>query len=274
MHEECIIPNLNNKNQALLPLKPTFWLHFAMQGFGVEWQDFNLPIPNIIEYTESGYRIGWQIDGYFATQKGIEHLNDVIGRVLVTFNENSPHRLPYKPDLQTADHYFPKIRKLSALANLHSRPSRAKAPARADSYADYAFWAIKLYVEDRIREQSEGSIIAYELIEDWALSQFESKERSTIRAKCRSIWNWYDNRDWELPKDRRSFEMSRTENMKKVNANKKAKTRAAIKSVLEDMFVREQIRTKSGKIKATEVAKILEINRKTVSEHLKEMNLI
>ena len=155
-----------------------------MQGAGVEWQDYNLPIPNYIEYIDGGYRIGWHIDGYFATKKGIEYLNDVIGRVLVTFKDNSPYRLPYKPDLQTADHYYPLIRKLSSLANLHSRPSRSRVPSRADSFADYAFWAIKLFTEDRIRDQGEGIPVPFSTIEDWAIVQFveeQGKERSTIR---------------------------------------------------------------------------------------------
>jgi hypothetical protein len=263
----------SNNKTYLLPHKPTFWLHFTMRGSGVEWQDFNLPIPNYLTHHSGYYDIAWQIDGYFGTKAGIEYLNDIIGRVLVTFAENKPERLLWKPDLKSADHYYPKIRKLSALLNLHSKPSRSKAPARADSFADYAFWAIKLYVEDRIREQGEGIMIAYELIEDWAMSQFEHKERSTIRAKCRSVWAWYDNKNWELPKGRK-WKMSRTEHIKKVHLNRRAKTQNKIKAILDDMFLQETIKKKNGKYKISAIAELADIDTRTVSKHLKEMGLI
>ena len=67
---------------------------------------------------------------------------------------------------------------------------------------------------------------------------------------------------------------TRTEHMKKVNINKKIKTQAKIKAVLEDMFLREDVYTKAGKPKATAIAKILDISRNTVSAHLKEMGLL
>jgi len=246
-----------------------------MKGVGVEWQDCKLPIPNYIEYTNNGYLVGWQIDGYFATKEAIEYLNDVIGRITVTMREQKPRRLPWKPDLVSADHYYPKIRKLQELSSrLESRIKKAHIPKRADSFTDYAFWGIKLFTEDRIREFGEGTPVPYHIIEDWAIVQFVEelgKERSTIRAKCRSIWNWYNERDWQLPKDERGYKMGREENMRRVNAIKKAKTRAAIKSILEDIFLREEVMTKTGKPKAVAIAKILGINEKTVRTHLKEM---
>jgi len=236
----------------------------------VEWQDYNLPIPNYIEYIDGGYRIGWHIDGYFATKKGIEYLNDVIGRVLVTFKDNSPYRLPYKPDLQTADHYYPLIRKLSSLANLHSRPSRSRVPSRADSFADYAFWAIKLFTEDRIRDQGEGIPVPFSTIEDWAIVQFveeQGKERSTIRAKCRSVWNWYDTKDWQLPKDKRKWKMTRRERAID-NARKKAEVaRRKVMSITTGMFS-DEYKTKTGKWNVSKIAKELGMSRDTVRKYL------
>jgi AraC-like DNA-binding protein len=244
-----------------------------MQGVGVEWQDFNLPIPNYLKHNNMGYHIGWQIDGYFATRVGIEYLNDMIGRILITFRENEPKRLPWSPNINTADHYYPKIRKLQSLQNLKSKPSRSKAPTRADSFDDYAFWAIKLYTEDRIREQGEGVMIAYELIEDWAMSQFENnKERSTIRAKCRSVWAWYDNKNWELPKGR-TFEMTRSERAK---SNALAKSERAKRKVINATsgLMANEYKTKTGKWNISKIAKELNMSRDTVRKHLKEKGLI
>ena len=111
------------------------------------------------------------------------------------------------------------------------------------------------------------------------MSQFIDKEKSTIRAKCRSIWNWYNNKNWELPKlyqkkySKEELEMRRTEHIKKVNENRKIQTRNKIKAVLDDIFMQDQIKKKNGKLKITAIAKLSGVHRETVAEHLKEMGL-
>ena len=262
------------KCPPLLPYLPTFWLHFSIKGDPTEWVAQGLPTPNSIELTTYGALLAWQVEGYFGTQKSIEYLNDTIGKISIALQESKPKRLPWKPDLRTADHYYPKIHKLKAFGSLPNLKRRTKAPSRADSFEDYAFWAIKLWIEDQIREQGEGSPIVYAALEEWALSQFVDKERSTIRAKCRSVWNWNDNRGWTLPKDKRRFRMSRQDHIKKVHATRNAKAQAKIRGVLEDMFIQDQIRTKSGKPKISAIAKIAEMHRDTVRKHLKEMGII
>jgi len=67
---------------------------------------------------------------------------------------------------------------------------------------------------------------------------------------------------------------SRTEHMRKVNKNKKLKSRAKIEAVLNDLFKREEIRMKNGKLKIGAIAKFADLDRDTVSDHLKEMGLI
>ena len=281
----CIIPNSDNRNQALLPLKPTFWLHFHIDGNGTEWIDEQLPTPNYLYHANKGCFIGWQVEGFFATQKGIEYLNDIIGRVTISLNETRPKRLPYKPDTkETLAHYYPKIHRLLDFQNAKSLSKKTHAPVRADSLGgkDYCFWAIKLYTEDLIRQFNEGTPVPYHMIEDWAFSQFSDHKKglSTVRAKCRSVWNWNNDQDWTLPKAyKRKYtdkenEMSRTEHMKKVNENRKIATRNKIKAVLDDMFMQDQIKMKNGKYKISAIAKLAGVHRETVSEHLKKMNLI
>ena len=269
---------VSNVKYPLLDWKPTFWLHFHMQGVGVEWMDEDLPIPNYLKYANIGFDIAWQINGYFGTQKGIEYLNDVIGKVLVSFAENKPERLPWKPDIKSADHYYPKIYKLKQLNIRSVSIQKREAPRRADSYDDHAFWAIKLYTEDLIRSGGVGVPIVYEHLEAWALRQFENKERSTIRAKCRSVWNWYDERDWDLPKRRKYNDeellVCRQENMKRVNVIRKQKSIEKIKSVISDLTLQDQIKMKNGKFKISAIAKLAGMDRDTVSKHLKDMGLV
>ena len=228
----------------------------------------DLPTPNCIEFTTYGAYVAWQISGYFGTQKGIEYLNDTIGKITIALKENNPQRLPWKPDLRSADHYYPKIHKLREFKGLDTVRKR-KAPQRADSYDDYAFWAIKLYTEDLIRAYGEGTPLPYEGIEDWALNQFINKERSTIRAKCRSIWNWNDKRGWTLPKSKRRFEMTRSERARS-NAQKKADEAKRKVINATSGLMAEEYKTKTGKWNISKLAKELKMSRDTVRKYLRE----
>lgn len=247
-----------------MPQLPTFWLQFSITGDPTAWIPENLPIPNAIQITAYGALIAWQVEGYFSTQKGIEYLNDTIAKISIALQESKPKRLPWKPDTKAADHYYAKIYKLKAFNDLPGVRKRTKAPNRADSFDDYAFWAIKLWTEDQIREQGEGSPIVYAALEDWALSQFIDKERSTIRAKCRSVWKWYEERNWTTG---RKFEMTRSERAK---ANSQKKADEAKRKVINATsgLMAEEYKTKTGKWNISKLAKELKMSRDTVRKYL------
>ena len=272
--EEWIITHQPIKNQVLLTHKPSFWLHFHFNGDGVEWQDYSLPIPNYLCYANRGYFIAWQIDGYFGTKRGIEYVNDVIARVLVSFAVDRPQRLLYKPNIKEADHYYPRIRRLQEFVNLKSLSSSKEAPVRADSYTDYMFWAIKLYTEDLIRSQG---IVSYQQLESFAYSNFESKERSTLRAKCRSIFNWYEKRGWKLPKYTRSrktktdkeLQLTRQERAKQNTKERAEKARSKVLEVVTGLLAPDY-RKKSGSWHIGKIAKDTSLSSLTVSKYLKQ----
>lgn len=83
------------------------------------------------------------------------------------------------------------------------------------------------------------------------------------------VWNW----DGYKKKDKEQVMATRQAHIAKVNRNRKMKTKLAIKTVLEDMFVHDQIRYKNGKLKVNAIAKLAGIHRETVSKYLKEMGL-
>jgi len=219
-----------------------FWLYFWINGIGDEWIEYGLPIPTIHKHINRGYYIGWAIDGFFKTKKGQEFLNDIIARFLISFNEKGIERLPFKPSKKDLDNntarIYAKVYKLKEFSRqLDSLPTKKFTPTRADSFEDFTFWAIKLYAEDMIRATG---FIVYDSLESWALNQFlEHKERSTIRAKCRSVWKWYSDRDFELSNSQeKKYEtielwyeeskMTRQENMKKISREKAEKNKRKI----------------------------------------------
>ena len=262
-------------------LLKSFWLYFHIaNGIGDEWIEYGLPIPTILKHINRGYYVGWAIDGYFATEEGIKFLNDIIARFLISFKEQEIKRLPFKPAKRDLDektaHIYAKIYKLRAFSKkLKSLPVKKQySPRRADMFEDYTFWAIKLYAEDQIRNYGQ---ISYGIFEDWALTQFEHKERSTIRAKCRNIYAWYEARDWKLPESKKhrklkdyleETKMTRAENMKRISMQKEEENRRKILNLITGLYA-EDYKKKNGKWNITKIANDLNLHRNTVSKHLK-----
>jgi len=55
----------------------------------------------------------------------------------------------------------------------------------------------------RIGIIKEMGFVPYQLLEEFAYKNFYEHEKSTLRAKCRSIWDWYNSRDWTIPVNKR-----------------------------------------------------------------------
>lgn len=179
-------------------------------------------------------------------------------------------------------HYYPKIHKLLEFQNAKSLSKKTHAPVRADNLGgkDYCFWAIKLYTEDLIRQFGEGTPVPYPLIEDWAILQFDDhkKGKSTVRAKCRSIWNWNDARDWELPKYKRARKTKNDKELKMTRQERALKNtelraeRAKNKVInVTTGILSETYKKKNGNWHIGMIAKDTNLTVKTVSKYLKEL---
>lgn len=172
--------------------------------------------------------------------------------------------------------YLPKIYKLRELQALKSLNNNKLPRASADKFEDFTFWAIKFYCEDLIK--SQGMATAEQLI-DFAYSNFEGKEYSTLRAKCRSIWNYYEQRNWSIPvpytkKPQGEVMATRLEHIEQVNKNRVIRSNNKIKAILDDIFLQDDIKFKNGKYRIQKIAELTNLTRQTVSKYLKEMDLI
>jgi len=230
--------------------------------------------------------IAYALDGYFGTSKGTEYLNDIIARFLVTFREQKPTRVTSSSycgrsprassSLNTLGTYTPKIYKLRELQALKSLSNKKLPRSAADKFEDFTFWAIKFHCEDLIKEQ--GVVNADQLIQ-FALNNFEGKEHSTLKAKCRSVWNYYEQRDWTIPKpytkkNQGEVMATRIEHINQVNQNRVLRNQNKIKAILDDIFLQDEIKFKNGKYRIGKIAKIANLTEKTVSKYLKEFNLV
>jgi transcription initiation factor TFIIIB Brf1 subunit/transcription initiation factor TFIIB len=116
-------------------------------------------------------------------------------------------------------------------------------------------------------------MVSYSLVEDWAFRHFvdKAKDHSTLRAKCRSIWNWYDNRDWSIPNSRErktktqgELMATRSEHMKAINEQKLRETRAKIKGAIE------RLKFMNEKPSVRKIAEYAGVSKTTVQKHYKE----
>ena len=144
--------------------------------------------------------------------------------------------------------------------------------ATTEDGRDRVFYAIKNKCEQIINEQGEGRIVAYSVIEGFAFSYFidHTKDKSTLRAKCRSIWNWYDNRGWTIPRRQRKTKteeelfMTRSENANRLNEKRKNEAKAKVKGAIESLkFIGE-------KTSVRKIAEYANISTATARKYYKE----
>jgi hypothetical protein len=245
--------------------KLEYWLYFSIIGDSIAWYHKGLPPPNFMTSKRNllGEKItnwGWLLDGYFHTRKGREYLNDVIARFLISFRDLKIQRLEHKPpkDIIILARAY-KLKELSK--NLDSMPSMNKAQ-RADIHHDNAFWAIKLYAEDEIKATG---FIVYERLEHFALRNFEHKELSTIRAKCRSVWNYYNDRNFKInlyeKKPKEEVLATRIEHQKYLTKLKIEETTAKILSSIT------YLKAKQSKITAKAICEHSGLSKNTLTKY-------
>ena len=230
-------------------------LSITIQGDGIEIFDYSLPQPRNYYREGDKYTLVFVINGYFATNKGYNYLNDIIARftlsmrVLDTKISNSDEQGGVE---------------LSQFQGLKSIV-RHKNYEAVDCGLDNIFYAIKYYTEDLIKEGGEGNLIAYSLLESFAFSRFidRAKDKSTLKAKCRSIWQWYDARGWTIPK--RGFTMSRSEAAQKAHKKLAEDTLKKVKKAVAGL---ESV---GEKINIANVARDAKVSRNTAKKYLIEL---
>ena len=230
-------------------------ISITVQGDGQEIFDYSLPHP--ISYKRNGnkYTIEYALKGYFSTKSSYEYLNDIIARFTLSMKVLSTN-ITSTEDAGIELSYFKGLKSIQ----------RAKNYESVDIGQDNIFWSIKLYTEDLIRQSGEGNLIAYSLLESFAFSRFidRSKDKSTLKAKCRSIWNWYEAREWTIP-TRQGQGMSRADGARIAHQKKAADTKAKVIGAIKALeFLQE-------KLSIANVSRQAQVSRDTAKKYLIEL---
>lgn len=242
-------------------------ISFTLKGDGLELFDYDLPQPHTYRrQNDDTYRISFALNGTFTTIQGIRYLNDILARFTLSFEVLHT----YKSFTTDEGIELSKFQGLKSIAKF-------KNYEKVDNGQDNIFWSIKLYTEALIKESS--GLVAYSLLESFALNRFvdRAKDKSTLKAKCRSIWNWYDERGWTIPqrykRDRKQADkelsMSRAEGAKIAREKLMENTRRKILNLITSMF-KDEYKKKNGAWNISKIAKESGTSRNTVMKYIKE----
>lgn len=212
----------------------------------------------------------WNIDGYFATKHSIEFLNDAIARFIETYGSEAIKPAPTpqrKPDIERDA--ILHLRDFVANLNSLKRKVANKVPLQkvAATNFDETFWAMKLWVE---RQLSQNRIPAEAEIMAIGETYAPHKERSTIRAKARSIYRWYAARGFEPTRDNRKRHkgekaMTRTEAAAVATQTRVERVKGRIEAAVN------LLQMQGEKISVRKLAEAAQVSTRTAMKYLREL---
>jgi len=212
------------------------------------------------------YQLQYQLSGVFWTTKSSKYLNDMLLRLNLSMNIR---HIEYKTVASAGDDYH-----LNLFQKLKSLTREVFIP-RTNKHEDSVFWGLKLFMEHYV---SKDGFVAYSTLFEYAHTHYHDhvKDHSTLKAKCRSIWNYYEAKNWEADKYIRKYtdeelKMSRQDHIKKVHKNRSDDTYKKIVNTVTGMFADEYRKesTSTG-WNISKLAKELRLSRTTVTKYIKE----
>lgn len=238
-----------------------------------------IPFPSWHWITQSQYDLKtryyyqFTIDGVFDTSRGVAFLNDIIARFMITFpsygiEKQEVKRIPAKKEGL-------KLKQFQGLKSVKSLPKQF-FKTNLFTNKDNIFWALKINFEIQL----DRGNISYETFEDFAFANFEdkAKDRSTLRAKCRSIYNYYFDRNFET-RTRGKYKnhqdyleetmATRQQNMAKINNKRKEDCRRVIVGLITGLTSFEY-KKPNGDWNVSKLAKDTKLTRKTIYKYLEE----
>ena len=215
----------------------------------------------------------WYIDGFFGTQNNIKFLNDIIARFKITA-ECKLHSFKSIPMENINPIKLKAFKGLKSLARDKLKEKYQRVETRAD---DYVFWCLKLYAEDLIRQDG---LIIWNNFENWAFNNFIdlAKDKSTLRAKCRNIYNWYFDRNWQIGREKKSnlskeeIMATRQEHAKKIHTKLANDTKKKVLNCITGIF-KDDYKKPNGKWNISKIAKDSGTTRPTVMKYLPKETL-
>lgn len=248
-------------------------LSFWIDGIGIEWFDVGLPHPNHFSHTNKGYYISWDIRGH--NNRYVEELKV---RFVQTFEPLRVEEIRHKLPNNNLDIIY-DLKDFKALQSLKARAKNIVRHENLFTCDDEIFLHLKFYFEYLIKRDK---VPIYSDFEKWALKEYKTKEKSTIRAKCRSIYNWYSERDFKCGRVNKKFKdlktywestmATRKEHIIKVNKKKGEEVKRKVLNCITGLYAYEY-KKPNGMWNVTKIAKESGVTRDSVYKYLPKDSL-
>jgi hypothetical protein len=229
-----------------------------------------LPYPQKHFMSGNVFKYFWNINGFFGTNKSINYMNDIKARLHITFKNTIVETKHYN-NYQSSTLELSHFQGLKSIAiNIINKTNRY------DNTKDFIFWCLKLYAEDMIRE---SGVITYDILFQFAENNFwndlgtrSCKDYSTLKAKCRSIVNYYICKEYRLDKYVRKltdeeYKMTRSQNMKRIKKRQAEETKKKVEHFMSGLFI-DDYKKPNGKWNKSKIADALGITRPTLDKYL------
>ncbi len=282
----------NYKHKQLFDIiykKQGFLLAFRVWGNPAEMFDSFLPLPNILKRFDNNYLMAWLIEGYFLTKKNRKFLEDIVRGIIDTFLKYGAVKVEWIGWINFAKLNDNDILHLNAYnlrediapytESFKSKRKEYKALELLASHTQYkesddAFFDwLRFKVYDFVNENGKNAL-TLDYVRELAIIGYEimghKKGLSTPLAKAKAIYNWvmenYQN-NWNYKrktKDDEELEMTRRENILRINKKRAEKTKEKIYKVIK------QLQEKNENIGIKKVAKIAQVSVNTARKYLKQ----
>ena len=235
-----------------------------------------IPYPNY-HYYDNSYEnrlvYCWVIDGFFGTKQGYDFLNDIIARFKLSCESSSLHSIKASKKENVSSY---KLKDFQGLKSLASDRVKEKFK-KYSTMQDYVFWCLKIAAEDMIKQ---NGLIVWSNFENFAFENFidKAKDKSTLRAKCRNIYNWYFERDWKIGRVNKSTKTkveimaTRQEHAIKIAKKNSEDTKKKVLNCITGMFAHEY-KKPNGSWHISKIAKDSGTTRPTVMKYLPKETL-
>ena len=220
------------------------------------------------------------VDGFGGTKRAKRFETDILLRFQI-LNDDIFSDIETKFTSEPSSYNLKELSRVLPSLPRYNKDFNARVLDNPKKYEDLYFWAMKAQMELLIKQ---GYTQSYNTLLNWAFEKFPNKEYSTLKAKAKSIFNWYWDRGFKVYEayERKTtdeeYQMTRSENMKRVKTLQKATTQAKIKALIDDSGLFEcDFRHKDGQYKGLvnvpKLARYMNVSEMTIRRNLKDMGI-
>jgi len=225
--------------------------------------DEDLPTPSYIVPTDAGYHVGWFLDGYTHTLKGISYKNDTLKKISLVLGGS----IEAAPPKNISNRYYngSKYHLGEINENLRDLRKTARGFKLLQSGDDVAFNVIRA---EAYQMKKDGTL-DYDILLNFGLNtiptlSISKKSFGDIQSKCKNIFNW-TQKFYNAGSKRRVSTMSRSAASQNATQHRMEYTRTKVFDYLKTL---KSLGTNLSKVTPYFISTVLNVTWRTAKYYL------